>query len=88
MCNLYLFLIAFIVTLNASESIKRNNYNNNNNGRRYRLLISKKATSGAKKQKVVLTEKQLWTCCTPGGERGYSGAQLTGMIEGFRFFFG
>ena len=51
-CNLYLFLIAFIVTFNASGSIKRNNYNNKDNGRRCRLSISKKATRGAKKCKV------------------------------------
>ena len=54
MCNLYLFLIIFIVTLNASGSIKRNNYNNKNNGRRCRLLISKKGTRGEKKQKVCI----------------------------------
>ena len=53
MCNLYLFLIVFIVTFNASGSIKRNNSNNNkNNDRRCGLSISKKAKRGAKKQKV------------------------------------
>ena len=54
MCNRYLFLIVFIVTFNASGSIKRNNYNNKNNGRRCRLLISKNATRGTKKQKVCI----------------------------------
>ena len=54
MCNLYLFLIVFIVTFNASGSIKRNNYNNKNNGRRCRLLIRKKVTRGAKKKKVCI----------------------------------
>ena len=54
MCNLYLFLIVFTVTLNASGSIKRNNYNNKNNDRRCRLLIRKKVTRGAKKQKVCI----------------------------------
>ena len=54
MCKLYLFLIVFIVTFNASWSIKRNNYNNKNNGRRCQLLIRKKVTRGAKKQKVCI----------------------------------
>ena len=64
MCNLYLFLI---VTLNASESIKRNNYNNKNNGRRCRLLISKKARRGTKKQKVFIGKTTTLQVLHPGG---------------------
>ena len=70
MCNLYLFLIVFIVTLNASGSIKRNNYNNKNNGRRCWLLISKKATRGAKKQKVFVGRTTTLHVLHPRGGRG------------------
>ena len=86
MCNLYLFLI---VTLNASGSIKRNNYNNKNNDRRCRLLITKKARRGTKKQKVFIGRTTTLDVLHPGGGRGeYSGSGLTGMIERFRGFFG
>ena len=91
MCNLYLFLIVFIVTFNASGSIKRNNYNNKNNDRRCRLLITKKARRGTKKQKVGIGRTTTLDVLHPrgrGGWGGYSGAELTGMIEGFRGFFG
>ena len=88
MCNLYLFLIVFIVTLNASGSIKRNDYNNKNNDRRCRLLIRKKARRGAKKQKVSIGRTTTLDVQYPGGGGGYSGVELTGMIQGFRFFFG
>ena len=69
-CNLYLFLIAFIVTFNASGSIKRNNYNNKDNGRRCRLSISKKATEGQKSARLVLAEQQLCTCSLRGAGGG------------------
>ena len=69
--------------------MKRTNYNNKNNGRRCRLLISKKATRGAKKQKVCFDRTTTLDVLHPrGGGGGYSGAQLTGMIEGFRLFGG
>ena len=68
-CNLYLFLIVFIVTFNnASGSIKRNNYKEKNNGRRYRLSISKKAREGQKSKRLVLTEQQLCTTLRAPGE--------------------
>ena len=68
MCKLYLFLIVFIVALNASGSIKRNNYNNNkNNGRRCGLSISKKAKRGAKKQKVGIGRITALHVLHPGG---------------------
>ena len=67
MCKLYLFLVVFIVTLNASGSIKRNNYNNKNNGRRCRLLISKKARRGTKKQKVFIGKTTTLQVLHPGG---------------------
>ena len=68
MCNLYLFLIVFIVTFNnASGSIKRNNYNNKNNGRRCRLSISKNAKRGAKKQKVGIGKTTTLHVLHPGG---------------------
>ena len=86
MCKLYLFIIVFTVTLNASGSIKRNNYNNKNNGRRCRLSICKKAKRGAKKQKVCIDRTTTFDVLHPGGG-GYSGAELTGRIEGFRDFF-
>ena len=63
MCNLYLFLI---VTLNASGSIKRNNYNNKNNDRRCRLLITKKARRGTKKQKVCIGRTTTLDVLHPG----------------------
>ena len=92
MCKLYLFLIVFTVTLNASGSIKRNNYNNNkNNDRRCRLLITKKARRGTKKQKVCIGRTTTLHVLHPGGRGGggeYSGSGLTGMIERFRGFFG
>ena len=92
MCKLYLFLIVFIVTFNASGSIKRNDYNNKNNGRRCRLLIRKKARRGAKKQKVCIGRTTTLDVQHPGGGKGgaggYFGVELTGMIEGFRVFFG
>ena len=68
MCKLYLFLIVFIVTLNALGSIKRNNYNNKNNGRRCRLLKSKKGTRGAKRQKVCIGRTTTLDVLHPGGE--------------------
>ena len=86
MCNLYLFLIVFIATLNASGSIKRNNYNNNkNNGRRCGLSISKKAKRGAKKQKVGIGRITTLHVLHPGGggRGGFSEFQVTGMMEGF-----
>ena len=67
MCNLYLFLIVFTVTLNASGSIKRNNYNNKNNDRRCRLLITKKARRGTKKQKVCFGRTTTLDVLHPGG---------------------
>ena len=70
MCNLYLFLIVFTVTLNASGSIKRNNYNNKNNDRRCRLLITKKARRGTKKQKVCIGRTTTLDVLHPGGGRG------------------
>ena len=70
MCNLFLFLIIFIITLNASGSIKRNNYNNKNNGKRCRLLISKKGTRGAKKQKVCIGRTTTLDVLHPGGGGG------------------
>ena len=70
MCNLYLFLIVFIVTLNASGSIKRNNYNNKNNGKRCGLLISQKGTRGAKKQKVFIGRTTTLDVLHPRGEGG------------------
>ena len=88
MCKLYLFLVVFIVTLNASGSIKRNNYNNKNNSRRCRLLISRKGTRGAKKQKVGIGRTTTLDVLHPRGRGGYFGAELTGMIEGFRGFLG
>ena len=92
MCNLYLYLIVFIVTLNASGSIKRNNYNKKNNGRRCGLLISKKVTRGAKKEKVcigrTITLDVLHPSGSEGGGGGVNGVQMTGMIEGFRVFWG
>ena len=49
---------------------------------------AKRQGEGQKSKRFVLTEQQLWTCCIPpGGWGGYSGAELTGMIEGFRGFF-
>ena len=84
MCNLYLFLIVFIVTLNASGSIKRNNYNNKNNGRRCQLFIRKKVTRGAKKQKVCIGRTTtLHVLHPPWKGGGVLGFQVTGMIEGF-----
>ena len=91
MCKLYLFIIVFTVTLNASGSIKRNNYNNKNNDRRCRLLITKKARRGTKKQKVCIGRRTTLDVLHPGvggGGEEYSGAGLTGMIERFRGFFG
>ena len=88
MCKLYLFLIVFIVTFNASGSIKRNNYNNKNNGRRCQLLIRKKVTRGTKKQKVCIGRTTTLDVLHPGWGLEYSGAGLTGMIERFRRFFG
>ena len=70
MCNLFLFLIIFIITLNASGSIKRNNYNNKNNGKRCRLLISKKGRRGAKKQKVCIGRTTTLDVLHPGGGGG------------------
>ena len=70
MCNLYLFLIVFTVTLNASGSIKRNNYNNKNNDRSCRLLITKKARRGTKKQKVCIGRTTTLHVLHPGGEGG------------------
>ena len=72
----------FIVTFNASESIKRNNYNNNNNGRRCRLSISKNAKRGAKKQKVGIGKTTTLHVLHPGGG-GSPVFQVTGMMEGF-----
>ena len=84
MCNLYLFLTVFIVTFNASGSIKRNNYNNQNNGRRCQLLIRKKVTRGAKKQKVCIGRTTTLHVLHPlEGGGGVLGFQETGMIEGF-----
>ena len=76
MCNLFLFLIIFIVTLNASGSIKRNNYNNKNNGRRCRLLISKKGTRGAKKQKVCIGRTTTLDVLHPMGGGGEGNTKL------------
>ena len=70
MCKLYLFIIVFTVTLNASGSIKRNNYNNKNNGKRCRLLISKKGRRGAKKQKVCIGRTTTLDVLHPGGGGG------------------
>ena len=70
MCKLYLFIIVFTVTLNASGSIKRNNYNNKNNGKRCRLLISKKGTRGAKKQKVCIGRTTTLDVLHPRGGGG------------------
>ena len=73
MCNLYLYPIVFIVTLNASGSIKRNNYNKKNNGRRCGLLISKKVTRGAKKQKVCIGRTTTLEVLPPSGVGGGGG---------------
>ena len=70
MCKLYLFIIVFTVTLNASGSIKRNNYNNKNNDRRCRLLITKKARRGTKKQKVCIGRTTTLHVLHPGGRGG------------------
>ena len=84
MCNLYLFLIVFTVTLNALGSIKRNNSNDNkNNGRRCGLSTSKKAKRGAKKQKVGIGRITTLHVLHPGGGGGVSEFQVTGMMEGF-----
>ena len=79
MCNLYLFLIAFIVTLNALGSIKRNNCNNKNNGRRCRLLISEKGTRGTKKQKVFIGRTTTLDVLYPGG--GGEGRVIRSSID-------
>ena len=47
---------------------------------------AKRQREGQKSKRFVLTEQQLLTCCIRGGG-GYSGAELTGRIEGFRGFF-
>ena len=73
MCNLYLYPIVFIVTLNASGSIKRNNYNKKNNGRRCGLLISKKVTRGAKKEKVCIGRTITLDVLHPSGSEGGGG---------------
>ena len=73
MCNLY--LIVFIVTLNASGSIKRNNYNKKNNGRRCGLLISKKVTRGAKKEKVCIGRTITLDVLHPSGSEGGGGGK-------------
>ena len=81
MCNLYLYPIVFIVTLNASGSIKRNNYNKKNNGRRCRLLIGKKVTRGAKKQKVCIGRTITLDVLPPSGVGGGEGWVLRSSID-------
>ena len=81
MCNLYLFLIIFIVTLNALGSIKRNNYNNKNNGRRCRLLISKKGTRGAKKRKVCIGRTTTLGVLHPRGGGGGAERVIRSSID-------
>ena len=80
MCNLYLFLIVFIVTFNASGSIKRNNYNNKNNGRRCRLLISKqKRNERDKKAKGLYWQNNNFARAARqgGGVWGHPGFHVT-----------
>ena len=73
MCNLYLFLIIFIVTLNALGSIKGIITTTRIMADVFRLLINKKGTRGAKKQKVFIGRTTTLDVLHPRGGGGGEG---------------